>query len=184
MPFTPEISLPTLRNLYQQYRTNIWTPYGFADAFNLKASWWGADVIGIDQGPIALMIENFRTGSLWSRYMTAPEIQRGLSAAGFTTVVSVPVEGQYIPLQWALEQNYPNPFNPNTTIRYSIAAQQITSLRVYDMLGREVAVLVDEMKEPGSYAVTWDAAGLSSGVYICRLIAGEFTDVKQMVIVK
>jgi len=184
MPFTPEISLPTLRNLYQQYRTNIWTLYGFTDAFNLKASWWGADVIGIDQGPIALMIENFRTGSLWSRYMTAPEIQRGLSAAGFTTVVSVPVEEQYIPLQWALEQNYPNPINPNTTIRYSVAAPQITSLRVYDMLGREVAVLVDEKKEPGSYAVTWDAAGLSSGVYICRLIAGEFTDVKQMVVVK
>ena len=68
MPFTPEISLPTLRNMYDQYRTTLWTPYGFADAFNLKANWWDRDVIGIDQGPIALMIDNYRTGGhLWAR---------------------------------------------------------------------------------------------------------------------
>ncbi len=149
MPFTPEVSLPTLRNLYNQYRTTILTPYGFADAFNLKANWWDADVIGIDQGPIALMIENYRGGSLWSRMMGSAEIQRGLSTAGFTPVVSVPEESRTVPLRWALEQNYPNPFNPTTVIRYELASAAGVKLAIFDLLGREVAVLVNEPKAAG-----------------------------------
>ena len=182
MPFTPEISLPTLRNLYDQYRATLWTPYGFADAFNLKANWWDADVIGIDQGPIALMIENYRSGSLWSRIMAAAEIQRGLSAAGFTTVVSVP--GGNIPLHWALEQNFPNPFNPTTTIRYTVAAAGHVRLVVHDILGREAAVLANEPKAAGSYLVRYDATGLASGVYFYTLIASGFSESKKLLLMK
>jgi hypothetical protein len=190
MPFTPEISIPTLRNLYDQYRATIWRPYGFADAFNLKANWWGADDIGIDQGPIALMIENYRTGSLWSRTMAAAEIQRGLSAAGFTTVVSVPGGHQNGLLQWALEQNYPNPFNPATLIRYSVGGTGgqgppagRVRLVVYDLLGREVAVLVNEPKTPGRYEVKFDGTGLASGVYLYRLSAGIYAESRKLLLV-
>jgi hypothetical protein len=84
VPFAPEICLPTLRHFYDRYRTNIWTAYGFCDAFNLTANWWDPEVLGIDQGPILIMIENHRTGRVWERFMRAPEIQRGLKAAGFT----------------------------------------------------------------------------------------------------
>ncbi len=59
--FAPEVCIPTLRHFYDQYRTNIWTPYGFCDAFNLTANWWDPEVLGIDQGPILIMIENHRT---------------------------------------------------------------------------------------------------------------------------
>lgn len=83
IPFAPEICLPTLRHFYDQYRANIWTPYGFCDAFNLAADWWDPEVLGIDQGPILVMIENYRTGKVWKTFMKAPEVQRGLKAAGF-----------------------------------------------------------------------------------------------------
>jgi hypothetical protein len=80
------------------------------------------------------------------------------------------------PEDFRLEQNYPNPFNPNTTIAYSVAGtgheaigNRRVKLAVYDLLGREVALLVDERKEPGNYTTTWDASRMSSGVYYYRL---------------
>lgn len=84
LPFAPEFALPTLRAMYDRFRTKLWTGYGFRDAFNLEANWWGPHVIGIDQGPILLMAENLRSGRVWQRFMRNPEIQRGLEAAGFT----------------------------------------------------------------------------------------------------
>jgi hypothetical protein len=89
LPFAPEYCLPTLRYLYDHYRTNIWCGYGFRDAFNVQAKWWDPDVLGIDQGPIAIMAENYRNQSVWRRFMQNPEIQRGLNAAGFTNLVFV-----------------------------------------------------------------------------------------------
>ena len=83
LPFAPEICLPTLRHFSDQYRTNIWTSYGFCDAFNLTANWWDPEVLGIDQGPILIMIENYRTGRVWKTFTKASEIQRGLKVAGF-----------------------------------------------------------------------------------------------------
>ncbi|MBU6401653.1 MAG: Tat pathway signal protein, partial [Verrucomicrobia bacterium] len=83
LPFAPEICLPALRHLYERYRTNLWCAYGFRDAFNLQAGWWDPDVLGIDQGPIAVMVENYRNQRVWRRFMANPEIQRGLRAAGF-----------------------------------------------------------------------------------------------------
>ena len=184
MPFTPEISLPTLRNFYDQYRASIWKPYGFTDAFNLKAAWWDTDVIGIDEGPIALMIENYRSGSLWGRMMAAPEIQQGLSAAGFTPVVSVSDAQAGLPREWALEQNFPNPFNPSSIVRYQVPESRPVRLTVYDMLGREVALLVNEVKAPGSYEVRFDATGLASGVYLCKLTAGNFSRTRKMMLIR
>jgi hypothetical protein len=90
---------------------------------------------------------------------------------------------------YALEQNYPNPFNPTTTIRYQLPNAGHVMLKVYDMLGREVATLVDEMKEIGFYSVTFDGARLASGTYIARLTAqsGEgksFVQIKKMLMLK
>ena len=88
------------------------------------------------------------------------------------------------PVQFELSQNYPNPFNPTTTIQFSIANPQFTTLRVYDLLGREVAVLVNDRRKPGHYTVEFDAKGLASGVYICRLHAGNYTAAKEMILVR
>jgi len=83
-----------------------------------------------------------------------------------------------------LEQNYPNPFNPRTAIRFTVQSETWVRIAVYDLLGREVAVLVDEQKQPGVYAAGWDAGGVASGVYQCRMQAGAFTQVKSMVVVR
>lgn len=87
VPFAPDICLPTLRHYFDAFGDRLWTRYGFRDAFNLEANWWGPDVLGIDQGPILLMLENHRTGRVWSRVTRHPVIQRGLRRAGFQPVL-------------------------------------------------------------------------------------------------
>ncbi len=89
-----------------------------------------------------------------------------------------------IPHQVELSQNYPNPFNPSTTIQYSIPNGGHVSLVVYDVLGRQVAVLESGFKSAGSHSVNFDASSLASGVYMYRLQAGEFNVIKKMLVVK
>ncbi len=91
-----------------------------------------------------------------------------------------------IPTSFALKQNYPNPFNPVTTINYQLAIDnsQLTILKVYDLLGREVATLVNEEKPAGTYQVEFDAGNLPSGVYYYRLTAGPFTQTRKMILAK
>ncbi len=84
-------------------------------------------------------------------------------------VGSNPVQDEKMPASFFLAQNFPNPFNPGTTINYQLAVRSHVTLRVFDVLGREVATLVDETKDIGSYSATWNATGVSSGVYCCRL---------------
>jgi hypothetical protein len=98
--------------------------------------------------------------------------------------VSVDDTRELLPTQASLLQNYPNPFNPVTNFQFSIANSQLTILKVYDLLGREAVTLVNEVKQPGSYEVTWDAAGYSSGVYFSRLRVGEFTAVRKLLLLR
>ncbi len=83
-----------------------------------------------------------------------------------------------------LVQNYPNPFNPTTNIQYSIPTDGVVSLIVYDLLGREVATLVNESKKAGNYTINFDASTLASGTYIYQLKAGEFLSSKKMLLIK
>ena len=95
-----------------------------------------------------------------------------------------------VPQSFALEQNYPNPFNPVTIIKYTIGVAsgqgQVASVKlvVHDLLGREVATLVNERKAPGSYEVSFDASGLASGVYLCRMTAGDFVGTRKMILLR
>jgi len=95
------------------------------------------------------------------------------------------------PNEISLWPNYPNPFNPTTGIRYAVpgtrdqgSGASNVKLAVYDLLGREVSVLVNERKAPGSYTETFDASGLASGVYLYRLTAGSFVLTRKMVFVR
>ncbi len=117
---------------------------------------------------------------------------------GDTTVTAIKGEENPVPKKFALYQNYPNPFNPATTIKYSIPAPRRTSssqgegvreelyvsLKIYDVLGREILTLVNEKQAPGNYQVTFSAGNLPSGVYFYRLKAGNFVQTKRMVILK
>jgi hypothetical protein len=95
-----------------------------------------------------------------------------------------PQEGAGVPLVFALDQNYPNPFNPTTVARSQLPTASHVTLVVYDLLGREVAVLANERRVAGYYQDTYDATGLASGVYICRLTAGTFVKSIKMLLMK
>jgi hypothetical protein len=89
-----------------------------------------------------------------------------------------------IPSVFSLEQNYPNPFNPATTIKYQLPKAGFVTLRIYDILGREVASLVKENQNAGRYSVDFNASKLSSGVYIYELKSPDFTSCKKMMLTK
>ena len=93
------------------------------------------------------------------------------------------------PLAFALSANYPNPFNPSTTIDYSVAAAGDVSIIVYDMMGREVRSLVSDFATPGAYSIVWDATNneglsVSAGMYVYKMISGNFVEVNKMLLVK
>ncbi len=83
-----------------------------------------------------------------------------------------------------LGQNYPNPFNPSTSIKYSVPADGLVTLKVYDLLGKEVSVLVDEFKQAGTFDVVFAGSNFASGVYYYQLTAGEMTATKKLVLTK
>jgi hypothetical protein len=104
--------------------------------------------------------------------------------ASKVAVTSAYEEAVAVPTQARLLQNYPNPFNPSTTIAFEVPSTSLVSLRVFDLAGRNVATLVASQLGPGRYRVTWDAASVSSGVYFCRMQAGQFVMTRKLILLK
>jgi hypothetical protein len=88
------------------------------------------------------------------------------------------------PIDYRLSQNYPNPFNPVTIINYQLPAKSNVQIGIYTMLGQKVAVLVNRKEAVGNYEVEWDASGLAAGIYYYKLIAGDYQQVRKMVLIK
>jgi len=105
-------------------------------------------------------------------------------SGGKGSITSVEQISVSVPSQFTLLQNYPNPFNPTTVFSFYLPVSSKVKLTVYDLLGREVARVVDEVKLPGLYKITWDASTLTSGVYFYKLEAGTFTAVKKAILLK
>jgi hypothetical protein len=97
---------------------------------------------------------------------------------------AVGVDEKKLPEGYWLMQNYPNPFNPSTVIKFRTVQEGNTSLRVYDLLGREVAVLINGRLAAGEHSATWDASRCPSGIYFYRLISGSFIETKKMLLVR
>jgi hypothetical protein len=173
IPFAPEVVVPALHHLYDTYGAQLFSIYGFKDAFNLTVNWWGPDYLGIDQGPIIIMIENYRNQAVWNRFMDNPDIQAGLQRAGFDPVVGVAEGPGSSAPAIALFQNAPNPFRRQARIAYRLAAPGQVSLLLYDVRGRSVRTLVEEQQSAGEHEVMVDGAGLPSGVYWYRLEANN-----------
>ena len=93
-------------------------------------------------------------------------------------------ENNNIPASFSLSQNYPNPFNPTTIIKYSIPKSGIVTLRIFNMLGQEVATLVNQEQQSGNYSVNFNADKLASGVYMYRIQSGDFSLTKKMTLLK
>ncbi len=184
IPFAPDSTIPVAWKLWNDYRTGpLWGPYGFRDAFNLTVDpdWYDPDYIGIDEGPIVMMIENHRSGSIWQRFKHHPDIHRGLNRAGFLAVVGVEDGPVADDLSLAVQ---PTPFRGSTTVRFRLATATAVRLSAYDIAGREVARLMDGYAGPGEHAVLFVAHGLPSGVYHLRLSGAGRSWVKKCVLVR
>ena len=99
-------------------------------------------------------------------------------------IVPVGVTDKFIPKQFYVEQNYPNPFNPTTTISYGLEKERVVDLRIYNVLGQQVAVLIDNLIKVRAYNVNFNAANLASGTYIYRLTSGNNVVTKKMILLK
>ncbi len=139
---------------------------------------------------------NFSTYVSWLCFFKWPNCVGGPSG-GSCTYLSIPFKftirlnpggilpiDKEIPSQFSLSQNYPNPFNPKTKIRFALPKSSFANLVVYDALGSEVATLVNEHLNPGTYEVDWDGSGFASGIYYYKLTAGDYTETKKMVLMK
>lgn len=148
--------------LYNQLET--WTPIYF-------------DLTAVAGQSVQIIFQADAANSVWSflyiddvsltNQITGTEKEKGL-----------------FPIKFELKQNYPNPFNPLTVITYQLAVNSFTTLKVYDLLGREVATLVNEQKPAGSYTIRWDATHFASRVYFYRLQAGAFSETKKLLLLK
>jgi hypothetical protein len=183
VPFAPEIALPTLDVFFANYPL-LWSTYGFKDAFNLGQNWWDTDYLGIDQGPIILMIENYRTQAIWNRFMGDPYILAGLASAGFHSPTGVaqapaPRAGELV-----LNQNAPNPFRKSALVTYRLGETGPVSLVLYDVLGRPVRSLVQGVQTAGEHQAVLDGQGLASGVYYYKLDANGQQEGRRCVVVR
>lgn len=182
MPYTPNESIAALKYFYRTYGTDLWGDFGFRDAFNLTYSskgvsgrWFSDGYLAIDQGPIIVMIENYRSGLLWNLFMANPEIQTALTAIGFTPDPPTDVEEDINEVNdFKLLGNYPNPFNPATNIIFNLPASENVSITIYNDLGEKIRDLVNDEFSAGKNVVTWNGLGnantaVSSGVYLYKI---------------
>jgi len=139
-----------------------------------SGDWEVAKILAVDEsGKVYIAARSGGNG--WSVFTTIKYIQQPSS------VNEIPP----MPKEYSLEQNYPNPFNPSTVINFSLPKEANISLVIFDLLGREVAILVSEKLPAGTYTRQWNAEGLSSGVYFCRLQAGaEFVQTKKLLLLR
>jgi hypothetical protein len=134
----------------------------------------GMNTLGVEWNP-----------EVWSNDVVSyPQALSATQAAGIFVVTDVVSPSVDEPGSFVLRQNYPDPFNPATTIEYEIPTTSRVRLLVYDLLGREVATLVDNVQPGGSHAVHYDASGLASGIYFYRLVADQFVQTRKMVVSK
>lgn len=123
-------------------------------------------------------------GSVTMTVTKAPAKQAQVAFYQGPCIVQSVDEGTSLPNNYLLLTNYPNPFNPSTVIRYQVPSTSHVVVAIYDLAGQRIAILVDEEKYAGSYDITYGAAHLSSGIYLCRLIAGGTTISSKMVVIK
>ncbi|MBL8007191.1 MAG: T9SS type A sorting domain-containing protein, partial [Ignavibacteria bacterium] len=135
---------------------------------------------------------------IWTIKDIIPSVNVDLSAIGFPFSFSIPgnvreltspsvgITGSInsVPAEYSLSQNYPNPFNPSTMINFSVPQTGKITIKIYNLLGTEIKTLVSGIKQKGSYEVEFNASDLSSGIYYCRMQSDNFSDTKQMMLLK
>ncbi|HLX11315.1 MAG TPA: T9SS type A sorting domain-containing protein [Bacteroidota bacterium] len=156
------------------------TPDGVMHSTDNGATWVRLSS-GLDDDNVrAAVISNGGVSAKYSFLATQFSIYRSVQTI---TSVKSRLEGSR-PATYQLEQNYPNPFNPSTEIQFSLPHAARVTLKIYDILGQEVATLLDATRQAGKHSATWNANGCASGVYYYRLSSADFTETKKLLLVR
>lgn len=187
MPYTYQQSMAALVAMYRGYGQSLWGPFGYWDAFNPGQNWYSGLYVAIDQGPIAVMIENARTQLLWNLFMSNPEIAPALAALGFVpdASVGVPIDRPAAP-RLVLGAPTPNPGRGVISFAIEVPTAGDVDLRVFDVAGRLVATLTDGPLTAGRHMVRWNAraAHVAGGIYFARLRAAGAVAARRLVILE
>jgi len=143
-------------------------------------SLWNFNIQGVNHWSIGLFINIDNAGSA----IIGSSRGEGIMLTKYSNVTSIRQISSEVPESYTLEQNYPNPFNPSTVVNYELRVTGHVSFKVFDISGKEVAALVNEKQNAGTYSVTFNASNLSSGTYFYRLTTGEFSETKKMILTK
>ncbi len=170
---------------------NLATPYSYNGTGNLLIeicydnSAWTSNTTVAGTSQTGTVIHNHVDGSSGCTLTsTSTASTRPNLCMIINTATSVNPVGTSLPQVYSLSQNYPNPFNPTTKINFALPKQGFVTLKIYDVLGREVRTLVNEVKSAGSYTVDFNASEYSSGVYFYKLESNDFSDIKKMMLIK
>lgn len=153
----------------------------YANGLGAMTSYSGMFTGGTAAGAVVLLCIPFET--IHAKGSRDAMMTRVLGYFGYPVSVAERNDGT-VPSRYSLEQNFPNPFNPVTSIRFSLPQSGPVSLKVYDILGKETATLVEGGLDAGTYTVQWNGSGSSSGVYFCRIIANGYSETKKLVLTK
>jgi len=191
-PYTPVESMAALRHFYTDHGDRIFGPFGFYDAFNETQDWYSSSYLAIDQGPIIVMIENYRSNLIWNQFMANPEIAPALESMGFfpdTTVGIQPDDDRLLSAQdFRLLSTYPNPFNGRVGIHFQTPQASNVNLIIYDLLGHEL-YHHSQPQEAGSGRIYWDATNdgggdVASGMYLFRLFSGSESKTGKLLLIR
>jgi hypothetical protein len=168
-PYTPEESMRALKHFYRDLGDKTWNRMGFYDAFNQGRNWWATSYLAIDQGPIILMIENYRTQLLWNLFMSNPEIQPMLDAIGF---FSAPNSSEPVLSKPGMEIR-PNPCKADGILSFQLDRPVMLNMELFSLDGRKQAIIYhEEPVQEGNYEIPLAGYNLVPGLYIISIKEG------------
>ena len=178
--------------VYNYKGTRLFTPD--PNNANLTSLWIDTPIVNIKKGLNTLLIKSLQTTGRYDFSVNICEVESDMNYRGnrvlglkFSTTSNVnSVQDAHASAisSFELKNNYPNPFNPSTTITYQLAKANFIRLIVYDITGHEITTLIHGEKPAGSYSIQWNASNISSGVYFYKLTAGNYSQIKKMVLIK
>ncbi|MHC1737244.1 MAG: glucoamylase family protein [Ignavibacteriaceae bacterium] len=187
--YTPTESIELIKYLYRTHKNKLWGNFGFKDAFNLNQNWFAGSYISIDQGPIIIMIENYRSQLLWNNFMKNPEIRATVDSIFVPDLPSDVEDISPTEADFELLGNYPNPFNPSTNIVFNIDEKSAIQIRIFNINGETIDLIEAGVLEKGEHEIRWTGENesgneVNSGVYFYEIKTGTKSKFGKMIFQK
>jgi hypothetical protein len=180
IPYVPEASLKALKHFYRELGSQTWGYYGFYDAFNQSRNWYATSYLAIDQGPIMVMMENYRSGKIWDSFMKNTEIMPALTSMGFVTDPNALLD----PLNQTMQnvQVYPNPAQKGFKLKFFVQQKGIGSLCILNNIGQIVFDMPLEINTLGWNELEMPILGLPAGMYALSIVGNGQTQIVKILL--